>query len=88
MAVEVDVVSMLVVDVLDVVSVEGEREVVVMEVDGVEMTAEVGVSVVAVVTALEEGVGMEVAWVVQGVVMMVDTGVELVVTVDTGCVVE
>lgn len=88
MAIGVGVVPMSVVDVVDVVSVEGGREVAVMEVVGVDVAAEVGVSVVAMVTAPEEGVGMEVACVVEGVVVKVDTVVEFAVTVATGCVVE
>lgn len=59
-----------------------------MEVARVEGAMEVDVSIVAMVTALEEGVRMEVTSGVEGVVMKVDTGVEIGVAVDTGCVVE
>lgn len=84
----VSVVPTLVVEDGDVARVEGGGDVVVIEVAGAEVSAEVVKSVVAMVTVLEGDVGVVVAWVVECVVISVDTGVVLGVRVDTGVVVE
>lgn len=79
---------MSVVRVVDVAAVEGVREVAVIEVAGFEVSVEVVISVVSMMTVLEGDVGMDVAWVVECVVINVDTGVVFGVKVDTGCVVK
>lgn len=79
---------MSVVRVVDVAAVEGVREVAVIEVAGYEVSVEVVISVVSMMTVLEGDVGMDVAWVVECVVSNVDTGVVFGVKVDTGCVVK
>lgn len=79
---------MSVVRVVDVAAVEGVREVAVIEVAGYEVSVEVVISVVSMMTVLEGDVGMDVAWVVECVVINVDTEVVFGVKVDTGCVVK
>lgn len=80
--------SLSAVEAVDVALVEGESDVAVMEVAGLEVSAEAVTPVVAVLTVLEGEAGVEVALGVECVGVKVVTGVVLVVRVYLGCVVD